>query len=217
MRDTIVLLDELAKAGVELQLVHQPELTCGAQGRFLRHVLAAFAEFEREMIATRIAESRVYLKKHGRRLAGPPPFGYDADPVTKQLVPNKVEARRARTIFKRAAAGELPKQIAFACNKQGWTTKTYLSKRSGKTIGGGRWTARQIVAMLHNPVCIGRFADGEESRPGSHKAIVDSEVFQTVQDALASRRTTDRQRQGVVSRRTSSSARRSCARVVGDC
>jgi len=45
MRDAVVLLDELAKADVKLRLVHQPELGGGAQGRFLRHILAAFAEF----------------------------------------------------------------------------------------------------------------------------------------------------------------------------
>lgn len=81
MRDAVVLLNEFEKAGVELRLVNQPELTTEPEGRFLRHMLAAFAEFEREMIATRIAESRAYLRKHGRRLAGPPPFGYDADPI----------------------------------------------------------------------------------------------------------------------------------------
>ena len=52
MRDAVVLLDEFEKAGVDVHFVHQPELTFGAQGRFLRHVLAAFAEFERDMIAT---------------------------------------------------------------------------------------------------------------------------------------------------------------------
>ena len=158
MRDAIVLLDELDKAGVELRLVHQAELTSGPEDRFLRHVLAAFAEFERDMIATRIAESRAYLKKHGRRLAGPPPYGYDADPVTKQLVPNAPEARRVRSIFKHVAAGRLPKQIAFVCNKQGWTTKVRVAKRSGKTVGGGRWTARQVLAVLTNPVYVGQFA-----------------------------------------------------------
>jgi len=103
MRDAVILFDELDKAGVELRLVHQPELSSGPETRFLRHILAAFAEFERDMIAARIAESRAYLKGHGRRLAGKVPYGYDADPVTRQLVPNAVEARRVRAIFARAA------------------------------------------------------------------------------------------------------------------
>ena len=33
---------------------------------------------------------------------GPVLYGYDADPVDKQLVPNRSEARRVRAIFKRA-------------------------------------------------------------------------------------------------------------------
>ena len=192
MRDAIVLLDELDKAGVALRLVHQAELTSGPENRFLRHVLAAFAEFERDMIATRIAESRAYLKKHGRRLAGPPPYGYDADPVTKQLVPNAPEARRVRSIFKHVAAGRLPKQIAFVCNKQGWTTKVRVAKRSGKTVGGGRWTARQVLAVLTNPVYVGQFATDDEPRPGCHEPIIARELFDHVQGILAGRRTTDR-------------------------
>lgn len=143
MRDAVVLLDEFEKAGVELRLVHQPELTSGPHNRFLRHILAAFAEFERDMIAARIAESRAYLRKHGRRLAGPPPFGYDADPVTKQLVPNKAEARRVRAIFKRAAAGQTPSQIAERVNHLGWRTKEWTSRRSGERRGGGKWTGRR--------------------------------------------------------------------------
>jgi len=101
-RDAVILFDELDKAGVELRLVHQPELSSGPETRFLGHILAAFAEFERDMIAARIAESRAYLKGHGRRLAGKVPYGYDADPVTRQLVPNAVEARRVRAILARS-------------------------------------------------------------------------------------------------------------------
>jgi len=67
MRDAVVLLDELERAGAEWRLVHQSELTSGPETRFIRHVLAAFAEFERDMIAARIADSRAYLKKHRRR------------------------------------------------------------------------------------------------------------------------------------------------------
>lgn len=192
MRDAVVLLDEFDKADVDLRLVHQPELDLGAQGRFLRHVLAAFAEFERDMIASRIAESRAYLKQHGRRLAGKVPYGYDADPQTKQLVPNTVEAPRVAAIFQRAAEGQLPKQIANDINELGWPTKVYRSKRSGKTTGGGRWTARQIIATLRNPVHVGCFTDGDATRQGCHEPIVDEETFDAVQRQIDSRRTATR-------------------------
>jgi len=192
MRHAVVLLDELAKANVELRLVHQPELGGGAQGRFLRHILAAFAEFERDMITTRLAESRAYLKKHGRRLAGKIPFGYDADPETRQLISNPTEAPQVAAIFERAARGELPKQIASDITELGWRTKVYHSKRSGKTTGGGKWTARQVIDTLRNPVHTGRFADGADIREGSHEPIVDQTVFDAAQKQLDARRTTKR-------------------------
>ncbi len=190
MRDAVVILDEFERAGVELRFVHQPDLTSGPQDRFLKHVLAAFAEFERDMIATRIAESRAYLKNQGRRLAGPAPFGYDAHERTKQLVPNRAEARRVRAVFKRAANGQTPAEIAKRINHLGWRTKQWTAKRSGQVRGGGKWTPRQVVSLLHNPVYLGQFADGKSTRPGCHTPIVNEDVFQAVQDRLAERRTT---------------------------
>ena len=109
--DSTRLFDEFEQAGVEIHVAHLPEMSSRPESRLLRHIVASFAQFEREMIATRIAETRAYLKKHGRRLAGPVPYGYDADPATRQLIPNQSEARRVRAIFKRAANGQTPSEI----------------------------------------------------------------------------------------------------------
>lgn len=123
MLDAVLLLNELDKAGVELRLVHQPDLDSTPHNHLLRHMLAAFAEFERGMTASRVAETRAYLKKHGLRIAGKVPYGYDADPATRQLVPNKPEARRVRAIFRRAADGQTPSEIAKRIDHLGWRTK----------------------------------------------------------------------------------------------
>lgn len=200
MRDAITLLDELDRAGVELRLVYQPELTSGAEHHFLRNMLAAFAEFERDMIAARIADHRAYLKAHGRRLAGKVPYGYDADRVTRQLVPYQVEAGRVRQIFQWVADGQLPREIAEHVNRRGWRTKVYRARRTGKATGGGVWTARAVLDVLHNPVYLGRFADGARTRHGCHEAIVDDDTFDAVQRILEERRTTTKPRR----KRTSS-------------
>jgi len=68
LRDTLTLLDELDRAEVELRLVHESHAIPGAQNRFLRNILAAFAEFERDMTATRIAETRADVISRCRRL-----------------------------------------------------------------------------------------------------------------------------------------------------
>ena len=59
------ILHEFRECGVGLVIVTAPELGNSAQDGFMLNILAAFAEFEREMIATRIAESRVRLKARG--------------------------------------------------------------------------------------------------------------------------------------------------------
>jgi site-specific DNA recombinase len=151
-------------------------------------MLAAFAEFEREMIASRIAETRAYLKRHGRRLAGEVPCGYDADPTNKQLEKNSSEARRVRAIFRRAAHGQTPSEIARRIDHLGWRTKQWTSRQTGETAGGGRWTARQVISLLRNPVYLGQFADGEATRPGCHEAIITPEMFDAANQQLDSRR-----------------------------
>jgi site-specific DNA recombinase len=191
VRDVATLLDEMDRAGVELQIVHQPKSASRPHNRLIRHVLATFAEFEREMIAARIAESRAYLKKHGRRLAGPPPFGYDADPITKQLVPNRREARRVRLIFQRAARGQMPAQIAARINHLKWRTKQRLARRSSRLVGGAKWTPRMVTLLLRNPVYLGKFADGKATRPGCHQPAIDAELFEAAQAQLEQRRTTE--------------------------
>lgn len=188
LSDTALLFDEFERAGVEVHVVSIPELGVGPESRLLRHILASFAQFEREIIVSRISETRAYLKKHGRRLAGPAPYGYDADPFTKQLAPNKAEARRVRAIFRRAAEGQMPSEIARRIDHLGWRTKQWTAKRSGRTVGGGRWTTRQVLTLLRNPVYIGRFADGASTRDGSHDPIVEPELFKSVQRQLDQRR-----------------------------
>ena len=64
------LLEELRSHGVRLVIVTAPELGDAAGDNLMLNILASFAEFEREMIASRIAESRTRLKARGQRIAG---------------------------------------------------------------------------------------------------------------------------------------------------
>lgn len=118
------------------------------------NLMALFAEFEQEMTRERLAETRAAMKHHGLRVAGIVPYGYMADPVTKQLEPDPREGRRVRAMFRMAAEGKLPRDITTIINGRGWRTKVRVSKTGNRT-GGGRWTARQILDTLSNPVYIG--------------------------------------------------------------
>src|ERR1035437_5543902 len=96
VRDCVTLLDELRRLEVALVIVTAPDLGDSAQDSFMLNILASFAEFEREIIAARIADSRAQLKERHLRFAGAVPLGYDSDRRTKQLVPNPLEAEIVR-------------------------------------------------------------------------------------------------------------------------
>ena len=142
------------------------------------NILASFAEFEREIIAARIADSRVQLKERHLRIAGAIPLGYDSDRRTKQLVQNPREAEIVRWMFAEAAARKRPAEIATNANARQFRTKA-----------SGQWSARQVVATLRHPVYIGRFKAGKGVRPACHEPIIDIKLFEAVGRALDSRMT----------------------------
>ena len=185
--DCTALLQEFKDRNVAMAVVTQPEFNHGAQQTLVLNLMALFAEFEQEMIRDRLAESRAAMKRHGLRVAGAVPYGYTADARTKQLLIDRRESLHVRRMFQMAADGKTPTEITVIANRRGWRTKERVSKSENRT-GGSRWTPRQVLATLSNPVYIGQIHDGDRTRPGSHKAIVTAELFQQVAATIASRR-----------------------------
>jgi site-specific DNA recombinase len=181
VRDCVTLLDEIRRLEVGLVVVTAPELGHSAQDNFLLNIMASFAEFEREMIAGRIADSTARLKARRLRFAGGVPFGYDADARTKQFIPNETEAAIVRWMFAEAAAGKRPSDIAATANARGYRTKA----PSGVRL----WTARQVLSTLRNPVHVGMLKDGRDIRLGTHPGIVSHELFDAAAQKLEERRT----------------------------
>jgi site-specific DNA recombinase len=58
IRDSVKLLDDFRRLEVGLVIVTAPELGVSAQDNFMLNILASFSEFEREIIAAPIADSR---------------------------------------------------------------------------------------------------------------------------------------------------------------
>jgi DNA invertase Pin-like site-specific DNA recombinase len=176
--DCVKLFDEFRRLHVNLVIVTVPELGNAAQDHFLLNIMASFAEFEREMIAGRIAEARARLKWERKRLAGAVPYGYNANPRTKQFEPAPAEAEVVRWMFAEAAAGKRPSEIAGEANTNQHRTKA-----------NGPWSARQVVATLRNPVYAGYLGNGEGIRLGEHPPVIDMDQFEAAGRALDSRRT----------------------------
>jgi DNA invertase Pin-like site-specific DNA recombinase len=184
VRHLTELMQQLRTRNIDLTVVTAPELGTSAADTLTLNILGAFAEFESEMIRERMAESRAVLKAHGRRVAGNVPYGYVADPVTRQLVVETTEAERVCLMFSLAAQGKRPTEIARLANERGWRTK--LRRRSG----GSAWTARQVLATLSNPTYLGliHWQQGT-SKPGIHEAIIDQQTFDQAAAQIAGRRT----------------------------
>lgn len=193
LADCARILQELHELQVPLSIVKQPELSGSAADTMLLNLMASFAEFEQQMTRERMSDARKALKRHGRRIAGVVPYGYQSDPVSKQLMIVKTEASHVRQMFEWAADGRKPAEIAAMANERSWRTKRRTSK-SGNVSGGGRWTARQVLAVLSNPVYSGLIRDGEQQRPGAHEPLVDQKMFEKVRETIASRRTSSRDR-----------------------
>lgn len=172
------LFEELKNNDVELDVATAPETGAAALDTLMLNILASFSEFERDLTATRIAESRAHLKAHGRRIAGATPFGYDADPRTKQLVVREEEAEAIRRMFTLADQGLAPSVIATFGNTQGWVTGS-----------GNPWTARQVLAVLANHTYAGMVEHQNSFYEGCHQALVDRELYYRVQDRIVGRRT----------------------------
>ena len=183
------LLEEFRAHDVRLVIVTAPELGDAAGDNLMLNILASFAEFEREMIASRIAESRTRLKARGQRIAGAVPFGYTTDVFTKQLVPLQDEAEIVKWMFSQAAVGKVPADIAEQANDKGSKTKVKTEGRYIPKFGGNPWTARQVLATLRNPVYTGGFRSGSGTRSGNHEPLINKELFDAVGQQLDSRRT----------------------------
>lgn len=136
------------------------------------NMLATFAEWERELIRERIADTRGAIKARGERSAGRVPLGYRTDRLTKQLMIDERAAVAVRWFFDEAAKGTTTSDLVATANKK---------KLAGKT-----WTSRTALRLLTNPTYAGRRPDGA---PGMHAPIVVPDLFERVHALIEGRRT----------------------------
>ena len=183
LSDCSTLLGDLRDRDVQLHVVADPMLGTSAMDTLVLNILGSFAEFEREIIRERLADTRAAMKRKGLRVAGRVPFGYGISPTTKQLVPIAREAKRVRAMFVWASDGKMLTEIARLANERRWKTKP-----SSRFPMGGRWTPRQVAELLANPVYIGMICVKNGTAPGSHDALIDKDLFDRVREIVAARR-----------------------------
>lgn len=186
--DTLHLLRLFRAKGIEVCIVTSPESSLSPSDNFMINLMASFAEFERDLIRERIREMRQALKLKGRRVGGAIPYGYTTCPPSTKLVPEASESRRVQLIFNWAAEGRTPAEIATIANKRRWRTRSRVSLKTGEQRGGKPWTARQVLAILANPVYVGLITYNQFLRDGEHEAIISDSIWEQARGAIRARK-----------------------------
>jgi site-specific DNA recombinase len=193
--DFTKLIEVLESHQASLVAVTQQFNTTTSMGRLTLNILLSFAQFEREVIAERIRDKVGAARRRGKYLGGIPPLGYSVDHERKRLIVDPVEATLVRTIFSRYR--ELRSIVALVRELNGKLIRTKSwTKRDGTARDGVPWHKGNLGKLLHNPIYIGLVRYHDQTYPGEQETIVDRNLWDDVQAALAanSRQREDRAR-----------------------
>ena len=151
--------------------------------------------------------------RDGAYIAAFAPYGYQKDPADKNhLVVDTQSGEIVKQIFRLAANGALPIEIARKLNAQGtpspavYRCMTHEGLDVNQYSQRQEWTSATITKMLRNVVYLGHIAQGKTTRvsfkshltvsnprdewivvENTHEALVDAETFDLVRRRSASR------------------------------
>lgn len=183
--DFTQLMRRFEERGVEFVSVTQQFSTSTSVGRMTLHLLATFAQFERETISERTRDKIAATRRRGRWTGGHPVLGYDAR--DGRLEVNVEEAERVRAIFRLYLERDSLLRVVEELRARGWATKSWVN-RSGALVPGRAFDKSGLRRHLSNPLYAGRMTLRAETFAGEHEAIVDQETWDAVQARLRERR-----------------------------
>ena len=184
LSDFAKLVELFDEQGVSFVSVTQAFNTTTSMGRLTLNVLLSFAQFEREVTAERIRDKIAASRRKGIRTGGPTPLGYSVE--HKRLVVNEEEAERVSIVFRQYLELGCLTKLAGDLRERGIVTKAMMLS-SGRVRGGIPFTKGPLHYLLRNRVYIGEIVHKGQYFAGEHEPIVDRELFDSVQQALASR------------------------------
>lgn len=155
--------------------------TTTSMGRLTLNILLSFAQFERELSGERVRDKIAASRQRGMWMGGMPPLGYDV--VERKLIQNPAEAQTVREIFTRFASVPSMATLVRDLRARGVMTKAWTTQggveRKGKLIDKG-----YVYRIFNNPVYIGIAAHKGQQYPGEHEAIIERDVWDSVQVLL---------------------------------
>ena len=185
LADFSKIIDKLDQRDVSFVSVTQAFNTTSSMGRLTLNVLLSFAQFEREVTAERIRDKIAASKKKGIWMGGNLPLGYNV--VDRKLVIDETEAATVRQLFDLYIELGTVRRLKQEADRQGIVTKQQIRK-DGFIKGGKPLLRSNLYRLLSNPLYIGMIPHKGETYPGQHKAIIDQETWDQVQQMMSGNR-----------------------------
>jgi site-specific DNA recombinase len=160
----VVLLEELARAGVEVVFMRGGEHAGSPEDELLRQFQGMIAEYERAQIRERTRRGKLHRARTGHQavMAGAP-YGYrfvkKTDIADGYWEIDETQAEVVREIFRRYAEGGC--SIGELAR---WLTAQGIPTRTGKAV----WDRSTVWGMLRNPAYHGRAAYGKTKVADRH-------------------------------------------------
>lgn len=145
-------------AGVRLVSVQDGWDVHTPHGRFAAHVLASFAQFERELCRERQVSSQNHLRKSGRWTGGRVPYGLRAIPHQdgkgKVLMRDESAVPVVRELAERIMEGEAPTRIAADLQARG-VAPPRVHNSSSATPVPSSWSHKSIKIVMTSVTLLG--------------------------------------------------------------
>lgn len=178
VRDLYELLDFFERYNCKFKSATEVYDTTTAMGRLFITLVAALAQWERENLGERVRMGQERMIEEKQFPGGPPPFGYDYNKDSKQLVIDPVEAKVVEKMFDLYFEGLGEQRIANRLNELGY-----------KTRRGNNWTGKAIRDTMRRTLISGQYSWGGNAYNDYSDAIISEERFNMAMKIRDSRRT----------------------------
>ena len=183
LADFAKIVEVLDAAKASFVSISQSFNTTTSMGRLTLNMLLSFAQFEREVTGERIRDKIAASKRRGA-VDGPVPLGYQVQ--DRKLVVVEEEAQLVRHLLRRYLALGSVAELVEELAREGRTTKLQPSA-SGPHRGGVPFRRGTLYHLLTNRIYLGEIVHNGTAHPGDHTCIVDRQLWNDVQAALAQR------------------------------
>jgi len=133
--DMLNICEQIDRKGGDLVSLTEQIDTTNAAGRMMFNMLAAFAQYESEIIGERTKSAMQFKRSKGEKYCHVVPFGYQE--VNGRLIEIDKEIKTVKSIVKKHRKGISLREIANKLNESGVSTKL-----------GGKWHASTVSQLV---------------------------------------------------------------------